>query len=76
VRLALEHDGRGFDVFVIANADSVLSRPTAEAVAAQFPEVPVRQPFTGTEAGLSSARARRVLGFEPQHSWRDHVPGR
>ena len=25
--------------------------------------------------GLSSARARRVLGFEPQHSWRDHVPG-
>lgn len=73
VRLALEHDGRGCEVFVIANADSVMSRPTAELVAEQFPGVPVTEAFTGVEAGLSIAKARRVLGFEPQHSWRHHV---
>jgi nucleoside-diphosphate-sugar epimerase len=73
VRLALEHDGTGCDVFVIANTDSVMSRPTADLLAEEFPGVPVAHPFTGVEAGLSSAKARRVLGFEPRHSWRDHV---
>jgi hypothetical protein len=31
--------------------------------------------LTGAETGLSNTRAA-ALGFEPQHSWRDHVPGR
>ncbi len=75
VRLALEHSGTGCEIFVIANADSVMSRPTAELIAEQFPETPVKTPFPGTEAGLSIAKARRVLGFEPQHSWRDHISG-
>ena len=72
VRRALEHDGVGCEIFVIANADSVMSRPTADLIAAVYPGVPTTRPFVGTEAGLSSEKARRILGFEPQHSWRDH----
>jgi hypothetical protein len=27
----------------------------------------------GTDTLLAIDRARRVLGFEPEHSWRDHA---
>jgi UDP-glucose 4-epimerase len=39
-----------------------------------FPEVPLRGLMTGNTTLLSIARARAVLGFEPKHSWRDHLP--
>jgi len=38
-----------------------------------FPEVPVTREVGANETLLSIDRARRVLGFEPRHSWRDHV---
>jgi nucleoside-diphosphate-sugar epimerase len=68
---ALENAGPGFDTFVIANADTVVSRPSAELAAEYFPDVPVKQPLEGTETLLSIAKARRILKFDPQHSWRD-----
>jgi UDP-glucose 4-epimerase len=59
---------------VIANADSVMSRSTAELVAATFPEVEVRKELGRNESLLSIEKARRVLGYEPVHSWRDRSP--
>jgi nucleoside-diphosphate-sugar epimerase len=73
VLAALDHPGRGADVFVIANADTVMSRPSTELAAEQFPGVPVRGPLEGNQALMSSERARRVLGWTPGHSWRDEV---
>jgi nucleoside-diphosphate-sugar epimerase len=71
VRRALDHQVPGMDVFVIANADTVMSRPSAELVAEVFPGVEVRKQLGEHETLLSIDKARRVLGFEPQHSWRD-----
>ncbi|MCW6008834.1 NAD(P)-dependent oxidoreductase [Micromonospora sp. CPCC 205371] len=73
VRKALEHDATGVDVFIIANADSVMSRPSAELAAEVFPGVPVTRELTGTETLMSIDKARRVLGYEPQHTWRDQA---
>jgi nucleoside-diphosphate-sugar epimerase len=73
VRRALEHEATGVDVFIIANADTVMSRPSRELVTAVFPNVPVRHELGEHETLLSIDKARRVLGYEPQHSWRDHV---
>ncbi len=70
VRLALQHEATGMDVFVIANADTVMSRPSAELAAEVFPGVPLRRELTGTETLLSIDKARRVLGYEPKHGWR------
>jgi nucleoside-diphosphate-sugar epimerase len=75
VRRAIEHDARGMDVFVIANADTVMSRPTAELAAERFPDVPVRKELGRNETLLSIDKARRVLGYEPEHTWRDGVRG-
>jgi UDP-glucose 4-epimerase len=73
VRLALEHPAAGLEIFVIANADTVMSRPNAELVAAVFPGVEVRGDLGEHDTLLSIAKARRVLGFEPRHSWRDRT---
>ncbi|HEY3714656.1 MAG TPA: NAD(P)-dependent oxidoreductase [Jatrophihabitantaceae bacterium] len=71
VRRALEHDAVGADVFIIANADTVMSRPNDELLAEVFPDVPLARPVGPHETLLSIDKARRVLGYEPQHSWRD-----
>ena len=73
VRLGLERTEPGVEVFVIANADTVMSRPSADLVAEVFPGVEVRKELAEHETLLGIDKARRVLGYEPQHSWRDHV---
>ncbi len=73
VRRALEHDATGIDVFIIANADSVMSRPSAELAAEVYPDVPIKRDVAGTETLLSIDKARRVLGYEPRYTWRDQV---
>ncbi|WP_309103947.1 NAD(P)-dependent oxidoreductase [Microbacterium sp.] len=73
VQRALEVAAPGFDRFIIAAADTVMSRPNAELIAEVFPGVPVTREVGPNETLLSIDRARRVLGFEPRHSWRDHV---
>ncbi|MEP6680638.1 MAG: NAD(P)-dependent oxidoreductase [Chloroflexota bacterium] len=71
IREALELDATGMDVFIIANADTVMGRSSSELMAEVFPDVPVRHPLGEHETLLSIDKARRVLGYEPQHSWRD-----
>jgi UDP-glucose 4-epimerase len=68
---ALELDKPGFDRFIIAAADTVMSRPNAELVAEVFPDVPVNGDLGEHDTMLSIDKARRILGFEPEHSWRD-----
>jgi nucleoside-diphosphate-sugar epimerase len=74
VRLALESGAKGMDAFIIANADTVMTRSSAELVAEIFPDVPVRKSLGTNETLLSIDKARRLLGYEPRHSWRDEVP--
>jgi nucleoside-diphosphate-sugar epimerase len=71
IRKALEADRTGAEVFVIANADTVMSRPNAELVAEVFPNVPPAADVGPNETLLSIDKARRLLGYQPRHSWRD-----
>lgn len=70
---ALEVAPAGFDRFLIAAADTVMSRPAAELVAEVFPDVPVRGELPPHASLFSTEKARRLLGYEPQHSWRDEA---
>jgi nucleoside-diphosphate-sugar epimerase len=71
VRRALEADFTGFEAFVIANADTVMRRESADLAAEVFPGVPLRRPLQGRETLLSIDKARRVLGYAPEHHWQD-----
>ncbi|WP_102194538.1 NAD-dependent epimerase/dehydratase family protein [Microbacterium aurantiacum] len=73
VQRALEVAAPGFDRFIIAAADTVMSRPNAELIAEVFPGVPVTREVGPNETLLSIEKARRILGFEPRHSWRDEA---
>jgi nucleoside-diphosphate-sugar epimerase len=70
VRKALEFDVPGYEAFIIANADTVMLRPSAELLAEVFPDAPLRQAVEGCATLLSIDKARRLLGYEPRHSWR------
>lgn len=72
VRLALEADIDGAENFIIAAADTVMKRPTRELMAEVFPGVPVAEHVEGTDTLLDIRKARRVLGYSPEFTWR-HV---
>ena len=71
VRLALESDLTGTEVFIIANADTVTSRPNAALVNEFYPDVDVRGDLEEHETLLSIEKARRLLGYQPAYGWRD-----
>lgn len=75
VERGLAYDVPGAEVFVIANADTVMTRPSRELMAEVYPGVEISGEVAGTATLLGIDKARRVLGYEPQHSWRDHVEG-
>jgi len=69
VRLSLEYPKKGFEVFIIANSNSVMSSPNAELLAKVFPGVPVKRPFAPNESLLSIDKAKRLLGYAPKYDW-------
>ena len=70
VRKAIEVDFAGADHFIIANADTVMERDSAALIREFYPGVPLRKELAGAETLLSIDKARRVLGYEPEYSWR------
>ena len=72
-RLALETEiAGGADVFIIAAADTVMDRPSAELMSEVYGDVELREV---AEFGtlLSIEKARRLLGYEPAFSWREAI---
>jgi nucleoside-diphosphate-sugar epimerase len=71
VRLALEANITGTDNFIIAAADTVMRRPSRELMTEVFPDVPLDEKVQGNDTLLDIEHARRVLGYDPQFSWRE-----
>jgi nucleoside-diphosphate-sugar epimerase len=70
-RLSLTADVAGAEVFIVAAADTASDRSNAELLATCFPSVPVASPIGDHDTLLGIDKARRMLGYEPAHSWRD-----
>ena len=64
----------GSPSFIIAARDTVMNRPSSALLAEVFPGVPLTREVGEFGTLLAIDRARQVLGYEPRHSWRDHVP--
>jgi hypothetical protein len=52
-----------------------MNRPSRDLLVEVFPDVPLRGSLDDHGTLLSSAKAGRLLGYEPRFSWRDHVAG-
>jgi nucleoside-diphosphate-sugar epimerase len=71
VRLALTADLRGAESFIIAAADTVMRTPSRELMARVFPGVPVADGVAEHGTLLGIEKARRLLGYAPEFSWRE-----
>ena len=50
-----------------------MSRPNAELIAEVYPDVEVRGDLGDHDTLLSIDKATRMLGYRPEHSWRETV---
>src|SRR4029434_6971833 len=71
VRLALASDLTGTEVVIVANADTVTSRPNSALVKEFYPDVDMRGDVGEHETLLSIEKARRLLGYQPAFGWRN-----
>jgi nucleoside-diphosphate-sugar epimerase len=71
VQRCLTTDGLGYEVFNVANADMSVSVSTDEVRERFYAGVEQRRPMGPDETFYSIDKARRLLGYDPQHSWRD-----
>lgn len=76
VRRSIQADFTGFEAFIIANADSVMSRSNMSLLAEVFPTVPAKANLSANGTLLSIEKAKRMLGYSPQYSWRNEVTAR
>jgi nucleoside-diphosphate-sugar epimerase len=71
VERALEADVEGAESFIIAASDTVMKRPSRELMAEIYPTVPIRGDVDECGTLLSIEKARKLLGYDPQFSWRE-----
>ena len=72
-RLGLTAAVTGSSNVIIAAADTVMNRPSRDVLAEVFPDVTLTRDISEFGTLLSIDRARDLLGYDPRHSWRDHV---
>jgi len=72
-RRGLEADVSGATSYIIAAADTIMDRPSADLLREVYPGVELRRDVGEHGTLLAIDRAREVLGYDPEHSWRDEV---
>jgi nucleoside-diphosphate-sugar epimerase len=67
---AVEADHAGHEAVWAAAADTTVDLPTRDLLAEEYPDVDTTREFAGYESLVSVEKARELLGWEPQRSWR------
>jgi nucleoside-diphosphate-sugar epimerase len=70
IRLSLESKLTGAHVFGIANSNSLMSQPNDKLLDEVFPGTKRKRPLEPNESLISIEKARRMLGYVPQHDWK------
>lgn len=71
VQKCLETDGLGYEVFNVSNDDMSVGLTTDQVIERFYKGVEVRKEMGRNETFYSNEKAKRLLGFAPEHSWRD-----
>jgi nucleoside-diphosphate-sugar epimerase len=73
VKLCIEKDGLGFQVFNAVNDTAVATIPSRELAERFFPGVTWTREVGTHEGLMANRKIREVLGFKEQHDWRNYV---
>jgi len=63
-------DGLGYQVFNVANDTHSVDLSTSELIDKFYPGVRMARELGPRETFYSNAKAKKLLGFKPQHDWR------
>ena len=74
VDCCLRTDGLGYEVFNVSNDDTSVAITSDEVSARFYAGVPHRRDLVGHETFYANDKAKQLVGFTPQHGWRDAVP--
>ena len=73
-RLAIEAKFTGHEVFIASASKNCMIQPTLELVKKYLPRGGKIKKVTGTHwSCVDSSKARRLLGFKPEHIWQDYL---
>jgi nucleoside-diphosphate-sugar epimerase len=73
-RLALEARFEGHEVFIASAPNNCMIQPTLELVKKYLPKGAKIKKVSGTHwSCVDSSKARRMLGFKPEHVWQDYL---
>ena len=67
----LQTDGLGYEVFNVSNDDMSVSLASDEVIARFYQGVEKRREMGRNETFFANAKAKRMVGFAPRHSWRE-----
>lgn len=71
--LAAQTPTPGHEVVYVAAADNIGNRDLAAAIKCHYPSTHVRPLDRVDASGISSAKAKRLLGWVPRRSWKDYL---
>jgi nucleoside-diphosphate-sugar epimerase len=74
-RLAIEAEGLGSVALNLAADDTRMDIKSSELMRSEFPQVAdIRVPLDNYHTLLSNEKAKKLLGWQPVHRWRDNMP--
>ncbi len=71
IRLAVECDLSGHETMYLAAGDTIGDRDLHASWRAAYPDAPTE--LRPGNIGIDTSKARRLLGWRPTRSWRDHL---
>tara|TARA_B100000767_G_scaffold11901_1_gene11531 strand:+ start:824 stop:1705 length:882 start_codon:yes stop_codon:yes gene_type:complete len=72
VQKCLNTDGLGFQIFNVSNDDHSVGLSSKELIDRYYKGVPIQSDKI-PQSFYSNEKAKRLLGFKPEHSWRDYI---
>lgn len=73
VECCLQTDGLGFEVFNVSNDDHSVAATSDELIQEFYAGVPLQKDIGPNETFYANDKAKRLLGFRPEHHWRMYV---
>ena len=72
VQKCLQTDGLGYQVFNVSNDDHSVGLTSEELIKTYYQHVPLKTNDI-PKSFYSNEKAKRLLGFKPEYSWRDYI---
>ncbi len=71
VDCCLKTNGLGYEVFNVSNDDMSVGITSDQVIEQFYKNVEVRSEMGANETFYSNKKAKKMVGFQPKHSWRE-----